>query len=335
MASSLFALSDESSQAFTSIPIIDLAKVIDFSAAKPEDKSNTAKEISAACINVGFFYIKNHNVPNKKVESAFEAGKKFFDLPMEEKMKLDLMKSDAFRGYNAILVENVDPANRGDLHEGFNMGPESDPEEGVSMTGLNVWPDIPGFKEDVMSYYESVVTLGRVLFKLFALALELHEDFFDDKIKNSAAIMRLLHYPPQEGHVDDRVMGIGAHSDYECFTIVRQDNVQALQVLNSKQKWIDAPPIPDTFVVNIGDQLARWTNDVFKSTTHRVINRSGVRRYSSPLFFGTDYDVSIEALPTCISAEHPAKYEPVKAGIYVKSKLEASYLQSPRESAES
>lgn len=207
------------------------------------------------------------------------------------------------------------------------MGPDSNPEDGrgVSMTGMNVWPELEGFRESVLPYYDAVVELGRTLFKLFALALELPEEFFDDKIRGSAAIMRLLHYPPQDGEVDDRIIGIGAHSDYECFTILRQDDVAGLQVLNSKKEWIDALPIRDTFVVNIGDQFARWTNDVFKSTTHRAINRSGVRRYSSPLFFGTDYDVLIEALPTCVSKEHPAKYEPVKAGDYVKAKLEASY----------
>jgi len=324
MGKNLISLPDEASQAFTSIPIVDLAGVIHFESAQSDDKIKVAREISAACANVGFFYIKNHEVPQSAIDAAFSAGREFFDLPEQEKMKIDLNKSAAFRGYNAVLAENVDPTNRGDLHEGFNMGPDSQ-ETDISMTGINVWPDLPGFKENVMPYYESVVSLGLVLFKLFALALELPENFFDDKTKNSAAIMRLLHYPPQDGYVDDRVIGIGAHSDYECFTILRQDEVPALQVLNSKQQWIDAPPIPDTFVVNIGDQFARWTNDVFKSTTHRVINRSGVRRYSSPLFFGTDYDVLIEALPTCVSPEHPAKYSPVKAGDYVKFKLAASY----------
>jgi len=325
MPTDLFSISDGDSQAFKSIPIIDLGDVVDFTSAGEVAKKRVAREISDACVNVGFFYIKNHGVSPSVVDVAFKAGEEFFDLPIEEKMKIDLNKSSAFRGYNAILAENVDPANRGDLHEGFNMGPDISPDDNISMTGLNVWPDLPGFKEKVMPYYDSVVTLGRTLFKLFALALDLPETFFDDKIQGSAAIMRLLHYPPQMGEVDDRMIGIGAHSDYECFTILRQDSVPGLQVLNSKKEWIGAPPIPDTFVVNIGDQLSRWTNDLFKSTTHRAINRSGVRRYSSPLFFGTDYDVLIEALPTCVSAGHPAKYEPVKAGDYVKAKLEASY----------
>lgn len=175
----------------------------------------------------------------------------------------------------------------------------------------------------------AAVRLGLKLFPLLALALGLPEDFFADKTTKPAAIMRILHYPPQDGPVDDRVIGIGAHTDYEIFTILYQhSDIQALQVLNSAGKWINAPPIPGTLVVNLGDQLARWTNDVFKSTVHRAINRSGIRRYSIPLFFGTDYDVTVEALPSCVSSNYPAKYAPIKAGDYVKSRLEATYSGS-------
>jgi len=197
------------------------------------------------------------------------------------------------------------------------------------MSGKNVWPaDFPEFRTTALKYYHAVVRLGQVLFPLFALALDLPERFFDDKTINPAAIMRILHYPPQIGEIDDKVIGIGAHTDYECFTILWQDNNPALQVLNAKGKWVDAVPIPGTLVVNLGDQFARWTNDVFKSTVHRAVNRSGVRRYSMPLFFGTDYNVMLEALPSCVSENRPAKYEPVNAGDYVQSRLAATYAHS-------
>ncbi|KAJ3762712.1 hypothetical protein EV360DRAFT_13814, partial [Lentinula raphanica] len=205
------------------------------------------------------------------------------------------------------------------------------------------------FREPVLSYYHSIVQLGLRLFPLFALALDLPENFFEDKTTKPAAIMRLLHYPPQSPTTldNDGVIGIGAHTDefpwleassfcnywspliamiqpviHQCFTILWQDTVSALQVRNADGKWIDAVPIPGAFVLNIGDQLARWTNDVFKSTIHRAINRSGQERYSIPLFFGVDYDVLLEPIPSCISPEMPAKYEPVKAGDYVQSRLE-------------
>lgn len=247
---------------------------------------------------------------------------------------IDIHKSSNFKGYTALLGENTNPENRGDLHEGFDIGWEersgASREDDGAMTGENVWPkDLPGFRESVLDYHHAAVKLGQSLFPLFALALDLPENFFEDKTTKPAAIMRLLYYPPQTGAVDDRVVGIGAHTDYECFTILwQQEEIQALQVLNTNGKWVDAVPIPGTLVVNLGDQFARWTNDVFKSTVHRAVNRSGTERYSIPLFFGTDYDVKLEALPSCISEDAPAKYEVVTAGEYVKSRLEATYAHS-------
>ncbi|RPD56123.1 Clavaminate synthase-like protein [Lentinus tigrinus ALCF2SS1-7] len=316
---------------FEDIPIINLA---DARNPNPDVRRALADEIRDACINVGFFYVKNHGIPEETISSTVEAAKRFFALPSSTKMAMDIHKTPNFKGYTALLGENTNPENRGDLHEGFDIGWEeptgtSRADDGA-MTGENVWPDgLPGFREAVLEYYHAAVRLGQSLFPLFALALDLPEDFFDDKTTKPAAIMRLLYYPMQTGPVDDRVQGIGAHTDYECFTILwQQADVKALQVLNANGKWVDAVPIPGTLVVNLGDQFARWTNDVFKSTVHRAINRSGVERYSIPLFFGTDYDVKLEALPSCVSDDYPAQYEVVTAGEYVKSRLEATYAHS-------
>ncbi|KAI0329030.1 Clavaminate synthase-like protein [Cubamyces sp. BRFM 1775] len=322
----------ESAEAFRDIPIIDLK---DIDNPNPEARKALGSAVKDACINVGFLYVKNHGIPEDKIERAYSASKDFFSLPVERKMELDIRKTSNFKGYTAILSSNNDPLNRGDLHEGFEFGweeiqarinDEKRANDGV-MAGANVWPsDLPGFREPVLSYYHAAVDLGRKMFPLFALALDLPENFFDDKTKNAAAIMRVLHYPPQTGPVDDRVIGIGAHTDFECFTVLWQEpGIQALQVLNKQKEWIDAPPIPGTLVINLGDQFARWTNDVFKSTVHRAINRSGVRRYSIPLFFGTDYDVKLEPIPSCVSPERPPKYEVVTAGEYVKERLKATY----------
>ncbi|KAI0694712.1 Clavaminate synthase-like protein [Earliella scabrosa] len=322
----------ETGEAFNHIPIIDLEDVDN---PDPAIRRSLGDEIRNACLNVGFLYVKNHGIPGETTETALEASKNFFSLPLEKKMVLDIRKTPNFKGYTPVLSSNNDPGNSGDLHEGFEFGWEelnarADDEKRANdgaMAGANVWPsDVPGFRESVLAYYHAAVNLGRKLFPLFALALDLPEDFFDDKTKNAAAIMRVLHYPPQTGPVDDRVIGIGAHTDFECFTILWQEpGIQALQVLNKQKQWIDAPPIPGTLVVNLGDQFARWTNDVFKSTVHRAINRSGVRRYSIPLFFGTDYDVKLEPISSCVSPERPSKYEVVTAGDYVKERLKAAY----------
>ncbi|KAI1786857.1 Clavaminate synthase-like protein [Ganoderma leucocontextum] len=320
---------------FEDIPIINLKN------AKSDDptvRKALAEEIRDACINVGFFYgctaVKNHGISEAAIAGAVEAAKQFFALPLSTKMELDIHKSPNFKGYTALLGENTNPENRGDLHEGFDIGWEdptgSSRVDDGAMTGQNIWPtDMPGIRDAALEYYHSAIRVGQSLFPLFALALDLPETFFGDKTTKPAAIMRLLYYPPQTGPVDNRLQGIGAHTDYECFTILwQQEDIQALQVLNANGTWVNAVPIPGTLVVNLGDQFARWTNDVFKSTVHRAINRSGVERYSIPLFFGTDYDVKLEALPSCVSDDYPAQYEVVTAGEYVKSRLEATYAHS-------
>ncbi|OBZ71477.1 hypothetical protein A0H81_08491 [Grifola frondosa] len=285
---------------FDHISIIDLKDMCNPDLAI---RKNLADHVRDVCINVGFLYLQNYGIPDKIIEDALEASKTFFSLPLERKMQFDFRKTPNYKGYNPLLSGNHDPRYNGDLHEGFDIGWEELRADGNdkrandgAMAGANVWPaDFPKFRESVLTYYHAAIELGRKLFPLFALALDLPEDFFDDKTKNAAAIMRVLHYPPQTGPVDDLVVGIGAHTDYECFTLLWQEpGIQALQVLNKQNQWIDAPPIPGTLVLNLGDQFARWTNDVFKSTVHRAINRGGVHRYSIPLFFGTDYDVKLE-----------------------------------------
>ncbi|KAF8964262.1 2OG-Fe(II) oxygenase [Flammula alnicola] len=322
---------------FKNVPVIDLKNI---RSDDPEERRKLADDVRDACMRVGFFYVKNHGIPDECTDGTLQMAKKFFSLPDETKMEIENKKTPNFKGYSPLLSGNNNPDGAGDLQEGFEFGWESptsnadnsDQNDGAAsgvMAGANVWPSesgVPGFRESVLQYYYAAVNLGKALFPIFALALKLPEDFFDDKTLHSAALMKLLHYPPQTGPVDDRVIGIGAHTDWECFTILWQEpGIQALQVLNSEKQWINAPPLPGTLVINLGDQFARWTNDIFKSTVHRAINRSGIRRYSIPLFFGTDYNVKLEPMPSCVSPDRPVKYEVITAGEYVKGRLQATY----------
>ncbi|KAF8177027.1 hypothetical protein BJ912DRAFT_1063716 [Pholiota molesta] len=325
----LFALKRTEST-FEEIPVIDIT---DAYSSDPIARRKLADLIRDACLNVGFFYIESHGIPEEVIHNTINVAKKYFELPESTKMELDIHKSANFKGYTALLGENTNSESLGDLHEGFDIGYDveaSNSGKDGAMTGGNVWPqNMPEFREVITNYYHRVLHVGKLLFPLFALALDLPENFFDDKTTTPAAIMRLLHYPPQsptsfEMDPDGRQIGIGAHTDYECFTILWQDQAGGLQVQNAAGKWVDAVPIPGT----LGDQFARWTNDVFKSTLHRVINRSGIERYSIPLFFGTDYDVPLEPIPTCVSPGSPSKYEVVTAGEYVKSRLAATYAHS-------
>jgi isopenicillin N synthase-like dioxygenase len=318
--------------AFESIPIIDLED------AFSEDEAlrrALAKQIRMACTDVGFFYVKNHGIAQHCLDEVLRVNKEYYSLPTEEKMKLHHKSVAGFKGYSPLLEANIQPGNKGDLHEGFRIGWEEKSGEPVVqntsrdgvMAGANVWPDRPeDFRKACMDYYHAVHAVGKKLFCLFAMALDLPETYFDDKTVHSAAMMRTLHYPPQPDAPDNNILGIGAHTDFVCFTILwQQTGLEALQVLNSHEQWINVPPLPGTLVINLGDQFARWTNDTFKSTVHRATNKNIIDRYSIALFFGTDYEVNIEPIYTCVTAERPAMYQAITAGEYVKQRLKAMY----------
>jgi len=319
---------------FTSIPVIDFEPMFSGSAKARRKVGETVRD---ACTQVGFFYAKNHHVDPKIIERTFEAARKFFDLPLEDKLAVDIAKSPNLRGYTKLLGENTDPTARGDLHEGFDIAldlttDDPDVKAGVFGYGPNQWPDdLPGFREAILNYHAALRVFGHRIFRAFALALEIDENFFEPLISKPMIQMRVLHYPSQDGPVDDRQIGIGAHSDYECFTMLCTDDVPALQVLNSAGEWIMAPPIPGCFIVNVGDLMARWTNGYFASTVHRAINRSGRRRYSIPVFFGTNSQSVIEVFPTCQGPGRPPKYPPITAGDYIRSRFDATYFHRQEE----
>ncbi|KZS93820.1 Clavaminate synthase-like protein [Sistotremastrum niveocremeum HHB9708] len=312
---------------FHAVPVIDFSRA---RSTDPDERLALVKNIKDACTNVGFFYAKNHGVDAALLQNVTKAMKSFFAHPLEGKQK---WIREGVAGYTPIQKLRHDPNQYGgDMHEAFEIKWElldpladSSRDDGI-MSATNVWPDEPPeFRLAALSYYHAVLKFGLSIFPLFALALGLPENFFDDKTTKPAAPMRLLHYPAQTGIVDDRTVGIGAHTDWQCFTLLWQDEVGGLQVLNQDNKWIDAPPIPGTFVVNIGDQLSRWTNDTFKSTVHRAINRTNVERFSIPIFFGSDYDVDIAPIATCVSEDRPAKYPSITAAEYVRSRWEAAH----------
>jgi isopenicillin N synthase-like dioxygenase len=258
---------------------------------------------------------------------------------MEAKAAVSIDKSPLLRGYTPLLAENTNPDNKGDLHEGFDLAldlAETDPDvqSGVFGYGPNQWPEgLTGFREALTGYHTAMLDLGAMIFRAFALALDLDEDFFARKITKPMAHMRVLHYPSQDGVVDETQIGIGAHSDYECFTILKTDDVPALQVLNCANEWIQAPPIDGAFIVNVGDLMARWTNDYFQSTVHRAINTSGRRRYSIPFFFGPNSREVVEVLPSCRSEAHPPKSAPIEAGAYIESRFDDTYAHRQEEPA--
>ncbi|MEQ8965502.1 MAG: 2-oxoglutarate and iron-dependent oxygenase domain-containing protein [Azospirillaceae bacterium] len=321
---------------FDSIPVVDFSAM---GSADPAARRAVGAAVRDACTRVGFFYCAGHGVDPGVIDRAFDAAHRFFDQPMAAKQAVSIDRSPMLRGYTALLAENTNPENKGDLHEGFDLAldlAQDDPDvrAGVFGYGPNQWPDdLPGFREALVDYHGAMLALGGRIFRAFALALDLEEDFFDTRITKPMAHMRVLHYPSQDGEIDETQIGIGAHSDYECFTILKTDDVPALQVLNAADEWIEAPPIPDTFIVNVGDLMARWTNDYFRSTIHRAINRSGRERYSIPFFFGPNSLERVEVLPSCRSEDHPARYEAIEAGRYIESRFDDTYAHRQAEDA--
>ncbi len=309
---------------FDKIPVIDIGAMMgDDETAKQQ----AAKQIREAAVNVGFFYVRNHGVPEAAIKAAHETATRFYDLPEDIKCQYDVSKTKRHKGYVPVGGLSADPTIV-DLQEGYEVGlelPEDDPDykAGSALLGPNVWPaEMPEFQTDIYRYFEEAMGLGKRLYRLFAMAIDMPEDYFEPLITKPCAQLRILYYPDTDPK--DAKVGIGAHTDYESFTLLWQTQ-PGLQVQNRAGRWIEAPPIPGTFIINIGDMMMRWTNDLFVSTPHRVINSSGKKRYSMALFFAANHDTIVECLPTCQTPENPAKYPPTHFGYWIENMHSYSY----------
>jgi isopenicillin N synthase-like dioxygenase len=308
---------------FDRIPVVDLAPLLDGS-----DKAGVARAINWALTNVGFMYVKNHGIASSLVDATFAQARAFFDLSEEDKMAVHVSRSGTtLRGYIEPFGENTDPTRSKDLKEVFDLGPET-PGDLTPFFGANLWPDagkLPGFAETVYAYHEMMRRLSLRMLQGIALSLDLEEDFFATLVSNPICIQRLLHYPPQRGAVDESIIGIGAHTDYGNLTILAQDDVGGLQVMNRDGAWVEAPPIPGTFVINIGDLVQRLTNDLYLANLHRVVNTSGRERYSIPFFIDANYDAQFGPLPTCVTPDNPARYQTLTCGAHKFGRFRDSY----------
>lgn len=313
------------------IPTIDVAAML----ARPEPASweRVAARIYECCTSVGFFYLTGHGIPRGTVADAFEANRRFHARPLEE--KLALKQNLWHRGYQAFASSTLKssarfaPARRPNQMESFFVRHEVDPAdldyEQRPLQGPNRWPDDPWFVEVVRRYDTATRDLGLALLPAFSIAAGEAPDYFTRRFEPPSTALRLIHYPPTPALPDDELFGINPHTDYGFLTILAQDDVGGLQIRRVDGSWIDAPYVPDSFVLNIGDGLARWTNDRFNSTPHRVINRSAGRdRYSIGMFFDPGLDTVIEPLPR-FTADEPARYPPIRYGDYFAMRLDANY----------
>lgn len=309
------------------LPIIDLAPLV---SDEPGGLETVAEEIGKAARGIGFFYVKNHGIDREVIEKTFAATHELFAQPLEAKMTLtkDFFKTN--RGYVPMKGENLDPSKPSDLKEAFNIGLDlhaDDPRivSGEPFRAVNQWPDIPGWKETVLAYFNAVWGLGRLMHRAIAVDLDTDPDFFEDKLDAPLATLRLLHYPPQPGDAEAGQIGAGTHTDYGNITILLPDAVGGLEVRRRDGVWLKAPTIDDAFVCNIGDCLMRWTNDIYVSTPHRVVNATGRERFSIAFFLDPNPEADVACMPGCAGEGRPAKYDPISGADYLKSKLDASY----------
>ncbi|RKR80404.1 isopenicillin N synthase-like dioxygenase [Mucilaginibacter gracilis] len=278
----------------TIIPIIDFQQI-----DNPEHQVTIARQIYHACTEHGFFYVSGHDVDDELQGELMEKSKLFFALVESEKLKIAMAKGgSAWRGFFPVNAELT--SGKPDKKEGLYFGtelPDDHPKvnAGIPLHGRNLFPDYPpGFDQTVLAYVDAVTETAQLVMKGIALSLGLPANYFYSKYTSDPLILfRIFHYPTQAPKPAQ--WGVGEHTDYGLLTVLLQDSVGGLQV-KSKGEWIDAPPIPGTFICNIGDMLDKMTGGLYRSTPHRVLNTSGQSRLSFPLFFDPGFDSKIEAI---------------------------------------
>ena len=319
------------------------------------DLSLSDDELSAtfheACTQYGFFYIINA-ISAEEQEAALRATKEFFKLSMEDKNEISASKSKNFSGYTGFNEEWLDKKNQkiGDTKEGFYIGPKGPEDSEIPLVGPNQWPkeeQLPGWRELMENYKEKCYNTCIRLLKIMGKAILLCSDEklpentepfdFLPFFSSPMTFLRLLHYDGTVSDPNAGVFGCGAHTDYGVFTILTTDEVPALEIFPrasgdkssvvdiNNPAWMQVPPMKGALVVNLGDLLEIWSNNRYKSTLHRVIQRENRERYSIPYFFEPNFDSKIECLPFCCSPARPAIYPPLISGQHLLNMYKGSH----------
>jgi isopenicillin N synthase-like dioxygenase len=318
-------------QDFSEIPILKLSGS---PGGQLTDRDAIVRTLRGYLQDVGFLYVSGHGVPTESVAAVRAASKRFHALPLEEKLKINLDRN--FRGYipintSTIVTSSVATVRKPNQSESLMIMHEvaaDDPAAiaGEPLQGPNQWPDealLPGFRATIEAYVREMTGVARTMAGLIADALGVAPESITRHFARPTTFLRLLHYPTQRE--EEGLFGSAPHTDYGFITLLAQDDVGGLEVRNKAGIWVPVPPIPDTFVMNVGDILARWSNDRFVSTPHRVINRSGRERYSQSFFFDPAMGSVITVFPACVPARENAKYPPVIFGDYLMERIDKNY----------
>ena len=296
-----------------SIPIIDLVPLFE---GRPEAIGHQIRDASR---DYGFFFIRNHGVGQDVVDGVFAAAESFFSQPDADKLKLKIDGNNIgfmpFKG-STLRTETLNNNTKPNLNESYFIMRERDPADPDVVAkkpfrGLNKWPDnLPSFRDSLLGYTGVMEALAKRLVEGFAAAFGVSMDYFRTPFADPQISLRLAHYPDQK-IVGNNEFGIAPHTDFGFMTILAPTKVPGLEIRPKGKDWIRAPVLPDCFLVNTGDLLQRWTNDVFISTPHRVTNNTGKERYSIPFFFSPNSEYVVDTMDVFISEQGPKKYEPI------------------------
>ena len=315
-------------------PIVDIEKY--FNSNKIE-KDNYSQEVDAICRNSGFLAIKNHGIEQSVIDGIWNATERFFSLSSNKKNESKAPFDGYPYGYLGPGKEAL-AASKGmntppDLKESFNGGPILRPANITDSDALSfcyadtIWPNSPvEFKSAWIAYYQQMEILASKIMQLFATALRLEEKFFDPYIDQPISALRALNYPAQKKPPEIGQLRAGAHSDYGSLTILLpEENSVGLEILTLSGQWELVPAIPNTFIINIGDLMARWTNDRWISTLHRVVNKGSTnKRQSLAYFHQPNWNAEIQCLSCCLQDGELPKYPPVKSGPYLMEKFKST-----------
>ena len=297
------------------IPVIDISGVLAGDAAA---LASCARQLRHAYEDVGFWFLAGHRIPQARIDRVFAEVARFHAQPVEEKLKLRINEHNI--GYLAMKAattrhSDVSTGNKPNLNEAFFVKrdlPANHPDviAGKRFRGANQWPAaLPGFREVIVDYCRAMEELSLALLPVYAVALDLPADHFGPAFREPQYTLRMSHYP-HTPHLDPNEYGLAPHADTSFMTLLAQNKVPGLSLRTASGRWIDAPAVEGTFLVNSGQMLNRWSNGRFRATPHRVVNRSGGDRYAIPFFFDCSIDHEMVCLPSCTDADHPPMFEP-------------------------
>lgn len=312
------------------LPLLDLGP---YRSGEPGAKKRLAAELRQASEEVGFLALINHGIPQSLLDRALAEDSRFCALPLEEKLKIQIDEHQ--RGYIRAKATQIKHSTyhentKTDLNETTVFATEHGPDdphvkEGKQFYGQNQWPEgLPGFREVVEEYMTAMEDLGKSLLPLWALALDLPEDYFDPYFKNCYTYYRMAHYPPK-AEIEENEFALGAHADTGFMTLLPSPDVEGLEIMGRDGVWFRPEKVPDVIHVNIGQFLERWSNERFHATPHRVTVPRSDDRYTIPVFVNPDFEPTVECLPTCIGANNPPKYQPQSYWDFFKWYMGQSY----------